>query len=254
MHAVCFKHLHPLSLHPHMCAPLLNTTTLTNALSGLSCIASSLHTALALAASHPLHCARTPALHIHTRAPLLGGPPHSPAATVSSAAAARSLQSGNNQDFFIGQLSQAVKDKVSSFASKLHKGHSTYATQTVLAAQPTVVIAPMPQLAPVQTVTAPVSQEAPPPPTTTKTKSLTIAGKGKSITLTKATEVPVSGSNRLSVCVCVCLVVVFGYTVVLVVFHFRFLRAEWFGRERGVGSLLPHKQRSAACASHLHWH
>jgi hypothetical protein len=91
-------------------------------------------------------------------------------------------------------LKDTVKGKVHSLGEKLHKGHHTYATQTILAAQPTIVMAPMPQLAPTQqppTLIAPTSQEPPAPPTTLKTKSLTIAGKGKSITVTKATEVPV---------------------------------------------------------------
>lgn len=88
-----------------------------------------------------------------------------------------------------------VHDKIDAIAQKMHKGHQTYATQTVLAAQPTVVIAPMPVLAPQQTLIAPTAQSPPPTPvpTVNKTKSITIAGKGKSITLTKTTEVPVSG-------------------------------------------------------------
>lgn len=108
----------------------------------------------------------------------------------------RSLKHGNDAQIMIGKLKDKVQEKVHSFSDKLHKGHHTYATQTVLAAQPTVVIAPMPQLAPQpQTIIAPTSQEPPAPaePTTLKTKSLTVAGHHKSITIKKATEVPVSG-------------------------------------------------------------
>jgi hypothetical protein len=116
-----------------------------------------------------------------------------------SSAAARGLLHGNDQNFIAGQIQgkihqaqQKMHDKIDALSQKIHKGHHTYATQTVLAAQPSIVIAPMPVLAPQQTLIAPASQPPPPTPTTNKTKSITIAGKGKSITLTKTTEVPVS--------------------------------------------------------------
>lgn len=120
--------------------------------------------------------------------------------TVSSAAA-RSLMHGTNP--IVGKLQQAehaVQDKIHSLVQKAKTHHKGYATQTLLAAQPTVVMAPMPQLAPVAQpapVIAPTRQEPPPspPPMANKTKSVTIAGKGKSITVTKTTQVPVSSSS-----------------------------------------------------------
>lgn len=118
-----------------------------------------------------------------------------PVSSAAAGATGRSLKHGDGQNMLIGKLQQAVNGKIHSLADKLHKGHKAYATQTVLAAQPTIVMAPMPQLAPqlmAPVAQEPVAQPAPPPPTATKTKSLTIAGHHKSITVTKSTEVPVS--------------------------------------------------------------
>lgn len=159
-----------------------------------------LHALLVAHAPAFLHCTESHTHRIHltaaTTTTTTGAAQLTLRPTVSSAAAARSLKHGNDANVLIGKLKDKVQERVHSFSEKLHKGHHTYATQTVLAAQPTVVIAPMPQLAPQpQTVIAPTSQQPPAPaePTTLKTKSLTVAGHHKSITITKATEVPVSG-------------------------------------------------------------
>jgi hypothetical protein len=98
-----------------------------------------------------------------------------------------------------------LKGKVAEAKEFVHKHHNvpkTYATQTVLAAQPTIVMAPMPVLAPQpETVIAPTAQLPPPIPPVMKTKTITLAGKHKSIIITKTTPVSVCSSLvRESVC------------------------------------------------------